>query len=109
MPPQVVNCWQPVSSFNTPVLSASASYYVGLNDRNGTLMHQVRPLAAAFLPSPGEPDAFDAEVPFVLEKATINVTGTGTMTVIIVDKDSSNSIIASRVRTGDCRSKRVRH
>ncbi len=84
-------------SFNTPVLSASASYYVGLNDRNGTLSAPSATTDGSFSAFTGGRMYFDAEVPFVLEKATINVTGTGTMTVIIVDKDSSNSIIASRV------------
>jgi hypothetical protein len=84
-------------SLTTPVLTASTSYYVGLNDRSGTIGAPSLNTGGGFSAFTGGRMYFDAEAPFVLEKATINVSGTGTMTVILVDKDLSNSIIASRI------------
>ncbi len=68
--------------------------YAAVNDFTGTLdapnlNEGVTPFAFT-----GGRMYFDAEVPFVLEKATIRVQTAGTMTVVIVDKDSSNATIA---------------
>jgi hypothetical protein len=94
------------SSFTTPNLTASTSYFVGLNDLSGVVGSPSKTANGSMSSFTGGRMYFDAEVPFVLEKATINVgaaTATSTMTVIVVDKDFSNSIIATRtiaVRAG---------
>jgi hypothetical protein len=84
-------------SLTTPVVTASTSYYVGLNDRSGAIGAPSLNTGGGFSAFTGGRMYFDAEAPFVLDKATINVSGTGNMTVILVDKDFSNSIIASRI------------
>jgi len=84
------------SSFTTPTVTNTTSYYASVNERSGALGAPSLNTGGGFSAFTGGRMYFDAEVPFVLEKATINVGGTGTMTVILVDKDFSNSIIASR-------------
>jgi hypothetical protein len=84
------------STYTTPQLYATTSYYAGLNDFSGSIGAPSLNTGGGQSNFNGGRMYFDAEVPFMLEKATINVGAAGTMTVIIVDKDFSNTIIASR-------------
>ncbi|MBD0259279.1 MAG: T9SS type A sorting domain-containing protein, partial [Cytophagales bacterium] len=83
------------SSLTTPVLTNTTSYYAGLNERSGTLGSPSPTTGGGFSSFTGGRMYFDAEAPFVLEKATINVALPGTITAVLVDKDFSESVIAS--------------
>ncbi|MDX5417746.1 MAG: S8 family serine peptidase [Hymenobacteraceae bacterium] len=83
-------------TFTTPVLTQNTNYFVAASNETignlGSKSHSVNGSHSSFN---GGRMYFDAQVPFTLEKATINVATAGTMTIVIVDKDMSNTIIAS--------------
>ncbi len=89
------------NQFTTPLLNAPASYYAGINDYAGVLGSASNSTGGGFTNFSGGRMYFDADIPFILEKVTMNVstagtTGARTATIIVVDKDFSNAIIASR-------------
>jgi hypothetical protein len=83
------------SSFTTPTVTNTTSYYAGLNDRSGAIGSPSPSTGGGFSSFTGGRMYFDAEAPFVLERATINVALPGTMTVALYDKDLSDAQIAS--------------
>ncbi|GAB3194535.1 hypothetical protein GCM10027293_03000 [Pontibacter aydingkolensis] len=84
------------NSYTTPNLTQSRNYYVAASNETkgklGSTNHSSGGGASNFT---GGRMYFNASVPFVLEKATLNVATAGTMTVVITDKDLSNTIISS--------------
>ncbi|MBC7922854.1 MAG: S8 family serine peptidase [Ferruginibacter sp.] len=85
----------------TPVLTADRSYYVAVNDYRGTVANP-NPLAGGgFSAAGGEKTFFNADIPFLLERATLRVDNAGagprTVTVTLTDRDFSPRILASRV------------
>jgi hypothetical protein len=83
------------SSLTTPVLTNTTSYYAGLNERSGAIGSPSLSTGGGFSSFTGGRMYFDAEAPFILEKATINVALPGTMTVNLYDKDLSDAPIGS--------------
>ncbi|MBD1398985.1 S8 family serine peptidase [Pontibacter sp. JH31] len=83
-------------TFATPVLTQNTTYYVAASNETvgnlGSKNHSVNGGHTSFT---GGRMYFDAQVPFVLQKSTINVATAGTMTVVLLDKDLSNTVIAS--------------
>lgn len=84
------------NTFTTPTLTEAKNYFVAAsNETIGKLGSKNHSAGGSNSNFTGGRMYFDASVPFVLEKATINVATAGTMTVIITDKDLSNSVISS--------------
>ncbi len=82
-------------SFTTPTLTQSTNYFVtASNETIGNLGSKNHSVSGGYSTTGGRM-FFDAQVPFVLEKATINVGSAGTMRIFILDKDLSNSIITT--------------
>mgnify|MGYP005749316913 CR=1 FL=1 len=84
------------TSYTTPVLTQNTTYHViASNDnggRMGSLNHSSGGSTSNFT---GGRMYINASVPFVIDKATINVATAGTMTVVITDKDLSSTVISS--------------
>jgi hypothetical protein len=87
------------NSLTLAAITENRTVYAGVNDFSGTLDSPNINAGNSASNFAGGRMYFDAAVPFVLEKATIRVGAAGTMTVIIVDKDFSNAIIAQRTIT----------
>ncbi|MBC5994255.1 Ig-like domain-containing protein [Pontibacter cellulosilyticus] len=84
------------NSYTTPNLTQSRNYFVAAsNETIGTLGSSNHSSGGGASSINSARMYFNASVPFVLEKATINVATAGTMTVVITDKNKSNAIISS--------------
>jgi hypothetical protein len=82
-------------TFTTPTLTQNTNYYVAAsNETTGKIGSKNHSTGGGHSNFTGGRMYFDAQVPFVLEKATINVATPGTMTVVILDKEMSSNIIA---------------
>jgi hypothetical protein len=89
------------NSFTTPVLTENKSYYASINEYEGTLGGASKTTGGSFTNFNNGRMYFDAEMPFILEKVTMNVSNAGTdgartATIDLLDKDLSNAIIARR-------------
>ncbi len=90
------------NSFTTPVLTGNKSYFASINEYAGTLGSASKTTGGTFTNFNNGRMYFDAEMPFILEKVTMNVSTAGTdgartATIDLLDKDLSNAIVARRV------------
>ena len=82
------------TTYTTPTLTQNTTYHVVASDETGGRMGSLNHSAGGSVSSfTGGRMYVNASVPFVLDKATINVATAGTMTIIITDKDLSNTVI----------------
>ncbi|MES2731844.1 MAG: S8 family serine peptidase [Bacteroidota bacterium] len=87
--------------FVTPVLNATKSYYATVNDFSAIVPSPTVSSGGEYSSETSSKLYFDAKVPFMLEKATLNINAPGsgltTVTVTITDKNRSDNVIASTV------------
>lgn len=84
-------------AFTTPILTTSRQYYVSVNDFQG-VVKTPDPEDVGMFTSVNGRMYFDAEVPFMLEKATLRILGGASplaVTVALTDRNGSNTIIAT--------------